>query len=293
MQYRSLSRHQMRVLSFFLAIFATMTFVVAPSEARDRLDDTITCEGCPTFVRVPDSDTTAITHVAKYELTWNQYLVAFDNGVCPLPPLFDRNFRPLRIESDDALFSELRRDYAISNLRPSDVQCYVEWLSARIGMSVRLPTYREWEWIARSGVPNRRYPWGDEEDPTREALVSEYVLEVLRQPHVNRVKDARISHIILGTHVGLFPPTEWGLYDLLGNVPELTSDVMDQSNVGRYREELGIPIRLSRDRSRIIKGQILDRGRSDSWREGISKTSHVSEADNAFSFAAGVRLVLE
>ena len=283
----------MRILSLFLGFFASILFVVAPSQAHERLADTFTCEGCPTFVRVPTSDETKITHVARYELTWNQYLVAFDSGVCPLPPLFDRNYQPLRIETDDALFSELRRDYPISNLRPSDIQCYIEWLTARIGASVRLPTHKEWEWIARSGVPNRRFPWGDEEDPSREALVSEYVLKVLRQPHVNQVKDTRASHIILGTHVGLFPPTEWGLYDLLGNVPELTSDVINQSNVKRYREELGIPIRLSSDRSRIIKGHILDRGRSDFWREGISKTGIVREANNGFSFAAGVRLVLE
>lgn len=283
----------MRVPSFFLAIFATMTFAVTPAEAHERLEASISCEGCPTFVRVPDSHTTAITHVAKYELTWKQYLAAFDNGVCPLPPLFDRNFRPLRIEEDEPLFAELRRDYAIINLRPSDVQCYIQWLSARLGKSVRLPTYREWEWFARSGVPNRRFPWGDDEDPTREALVSELVLDVLSQPHVDRVRDVRFAHIMWGTQVGLFPPTEWGLYDILGNVPELTSDVIDQSNVEKYRDELGIPIKLSRDRSRIIKGQNLSRGPSDAWREGISKTGHVSETDNAFSFPVGVRLVLE
>ncbi|WP_172439069.1 SUMF1/EgtB/PvdO family nonheme iron enzyme [Porphyrobacter sp. TH134] len=276
-----------------IALFATMTFAVAPAEARERLEATISCDGCPTFVRVPDSDTTAITHVAKYELTWNQYLAAFDSGVCPLPPLFDRNFRLLRIERDDPLLAELRRDYAVINLRPSDVQCYIQWLSARLGKSVRLPAYREWEWFARSGVPTRRFPWGDEEDPTREALVSELVLEVLSQSHVDRVKDVRLAHIMWGTQVGLFPPTEWGLYDVLGNVPELTSDVIDQSNVEKYRDELGIPISLSRDRSRIIKGQNLSRFPSDAWREGISKTSHVSEADNAFSFPVGVRLVLE
>lgn len=283
----------MRVPSVLIALFATMTFAVAPAEAHERLDATLSCDGCPTFVRVPDSDTTAITHVAKYELTWNQYLAAFDSGVCPLPPLFDRNFRALRIERDDPLLAELRRDYAVINLRPSDVECYIQWLSARLGKSVRLPNYREWEWFARSGVPNRRFPWGDEEDPTREALVSELVLEVLSQSHVDRVREVRLAHIMWGTQVGLFPPTKWGLYDVLGNVPELTSDVIDQSNVENYRDELGIPIRLSRERSHIIKGHNLSRGPSDAWRDGISKSSHVSEADNAFSFPVGVRLVLE
>lgn len=283
----------MRHLSLFVAILLALTFAVDHAEAHQALEESVTCEGCPTFIKITASDTTTITHVARYELTWNQYLVAVDSGACQMPPLFDRRFQPLKIASDSALFSEFRRDYPISNLRPSDVQCYIDWLSNRIGKTVRLPTYREWEWFARSGVPNRRFPWGEDEDPTREALVRKYVQDVLNQPHVNRVDEVRVSHIILGTRVGLFPPTEWGLYDLMGNVPELTSDVIDLSNVEIYREELGIPIRLQGSPSRIIKGDILLVGGDETWREGISRTSRVREEDNEFSFAAGVRLVLE
>lgn len=282
----------MRDVFFFAATLLSLILAGDRADARDKLEEIITCEGCPTFIRVPTSDSTTITHVAQYELTWNQYLVTFDSGACPLPPMFDRRFQPLAIESDDPLFAEFRRDYAISNLRPSDIQCYVDWLSTQLGRTVRLPSYREWEWFARSGTPNRRFPWGDEEDPTREALAREHIQDVLNQPHVNQVDEVRVSHIILGTHVGLFPPTEWGLYDLLGNVPELTSDVIDPTNVEAYREELGVPIRLNGNQSRIIKGEILT-GRSDYWREGISKTRRVREADDEFSFAAGVRLVLE
>lgn len=292
-QSKPVSRQHMRHLFLFMATLFALASAADRAEAHEPRENGLTCEGCPTFVPVPASDTTPITHVAQYELTWNQYLVAVDSGVCPLPPLFDRRFQPFTIAIDSPLFSEFRRDYAISNLRPSDVQCYIDWLSKRIGATVRLPTYREWEWFARSGAPNRRFPWGNEEDPTREALVRQYVRDVLHQPHVNPVTEVRVSHIILGTHVGLFPPTEWGLYDLLGNVPELTSDVITPANVARYREELDMPIRLRGDQHRIIKGQVLLVGGTESWRAGISHTSLVSEADNAFSFSAGVRLVLE
>lgn len=254
------------------------------------------CDGCPTFVRVPAApdDMRSITHVAKFELTWNQYLVASDAGVCPLPIFTDRRFREIAIDPNSQLFQEFRRDYPVSNLGLEELNCYVEWLDEQTIGQVRLPSYSEWEWFARSGDPYRKYPWGNEEDPTREALSRLEVQDVLNQPGVNRVNNTRVSHIILGTRVGLFPPTEWGLYDVLGNVPELTSDVIVPSNIEVYRERLGIEINpiSQNSRRRIIKGELLE-GRSDNWREGISKTRFVREMDGGFSFTAGVRLVIE
>lgn len=254
------------------------------------------CSGCPIFVRVPEppAGSRKITHVAKFELTWNQYLVAYDAGICPLPSLTDKQFREFQVNPSGELFNELRRDYAISNLGLSELNCYVKWLNAQTGGSVRLPSYLEWEWFARSGHPDRKFPWGNDEDPTREALVREEIRDILSGPDVNRVNNIQLAHIILGTRVGLFPPTEWGLYDVFGNVPELTDDVIEKSNIDVYRKELGVKINPipPNSRLRIIKGELLE-GRSEYWRDGISKIRFVSEVNGRFSFTAGVRLVIE
>ncbi len=47
------------------------------------------CEGCPVFVKVPDAPEPLrrIRYVAKYPLTWRQYLVAVKEKACPVPRL--------------------------------------------------------------------------------------------------------------------------------------------------------------------------------------------------------------
>ncbi len=59
----------------------------------------------------------------------------------------------------------------------ADAVAYCVWLGTRLGRTVRLPTEAEWERAARGGIDGRRYPWGDEIDPSRSNFLPDVGLE--------------------------------------------------------------------------------------------------------------------
>ena len=104
-----------------------------------------------------------------------------------------------------------RRNHPVAWVSWFEAAAYCEWLSDHLGARVRLPTEAEWERAACGGKV-RKYPWGDEIDPSR----------------ANYLPDDAPKRT---TPVGLYPrgASLEGLHDMAGNVWEWCADWWDAS----------------------------------------------------------------
>ena len=79
----------------------------------------------------------------------------------------------------------------------------------------RLPTEGEWEYAARAGKSENKYPWStDELKDSKDCFMANF-----KPGDGNYTED---GHLITA-RVGSFAPNEFGLYDMAGNVAEWTS----------------------------------------------------------------------
>lgn len=151
---------------------------------------------------------------------------------------------------------------------------------------VALPTEMEWEWFARAGKGNSRFPWGNEASSEHEALVGAQVdyKDEIAIPNIYEIRATPA-----GVRVGLFPPNQWGLYDVMGNVREITSDIIS-GKVWRTRHPNEPASKRQIDTDKIvIKGS--DRYSGD-WVGGISQNAYSVVWDGRNSADVGVRFIL-
>ena len=102
-------------------------------------------------------------------------------------------------------------DHPVTHVAWADVVAYAAWAGKET------PTEAEWEYAARGGRPGREFAWGDELNPGGRYMANTWQGEF---PHENLELDG-----YAGTSpVGAFPANDFGLYDMIGNVWEWTSD---------------------------------------------------------------------
>lgn len=148
-------------------------------------------------------------------------------------------------------------DHPVTQVSWNDAKAYADWIGGR------LPTEAEWEFAARGGVGDVPYPWG-----TKEPDDEEYFPCNIWQgkfPDDNRCKDGYKT-----TAPGRsFEPNGYGLYNVVGNVWEWTSDhfrIKSLKKVARQRQE-------SMKGYRVAKGGSFLCHRSYCWRYRISARS--------------------
>lgn len=105
-------------------------------------------------------------------------------------------------------------DHPVVHVVYEDVRAYAAWAGKR------LPTEAEWEFAARGGIEGAAYAWGEELAPRGKMLANYWQGPF---PRSNLCLDGyeRTSP------VRSFPANGYGLYDMIGNVWEWTSDLYE------------------------------------------------------------------
>ena len=134
-------------------------------------------------------------------------------------------------------------DLPVVKVSYADADAFCGWLSGKTGATVRLPTEAEWEYAAASGRDNYRYPWGT--SSPKEAA------------RYNGNDPSGVKTV----GKTAFPPNEFGLHNMSGNVAEWTSDYY--SNDYYKSSPRSNPTGPDRGKERVVRGGSWDRGEDE------------------------------
>lgn len=118
-------------------------------------------------------------------------------------------------------------DHPVVNVSWTDAGKFCEWLSAKTGKKIRLPTEQEWEYACRAST-NTIFFTGD--DPNSLKGYANVADDALRGKLNEQSTDANRAFpfddgSVFTAPVGRFKPNPWGLYDMTGNVYQIVDAV--------------------------------------------------------------------
>jgi len=107
-----------------------------------------------------------------------------------------------------------------------DANAYVQWLAQGTGKPYRLPSEAEWEYAARAGTTTSRYWGNDVDDACEYANAADKSAQSKYQKW--NVIDCDDNYPYTSP-VGSLKPNKFGLYDMLGNVKQMTASCITKS----------------------------------------------------------------
>ena len=107
-----------------------------------------------------------------------------------------------------------KENYPVIFVNRTDVDEYLKWISKMEGRLYRLPTTIEFEYASRGGLQAKKYPWGDK-SPEGKANYAQQSVRSFNQWQ-DFLQPARSNQ-----------PNGYGLYNMAGNVWNLTVNLLD------------------------------------------------------------------
>ena len=168
--------------------------------------------------------------ISRYEVTFDEWNACVNGGGC-------KGYRP-----GDNGWGRGKRP--VTNISYNDAQSYIKWLNAKTGLTYRLPSEAEWEYVARAGQP---LPFSTQAGQSISPRVANFNGEFPYGPNGQKGEYLRKT-----VPVGSYTANSFGVYDIHGNVYEFVSDCYVAGHAGNPGD--GSPRRDGNCDARIIRG---------------------------------------
>jgi formylglycine-generating enzyme required for sulfatase activity len=119
-----------------------------------------------------------------------------------------------------------RASYPVEQVSWNEVQEFISRLNKISKKTYRLPTEAEWEYAARAGTTTVRY-WGNDISCNKAMYANSNQIKTWGECMESIRDQGLLSHFT--APVGSYPPNQFGLHDMLGNVAEWCADWYSES----------------------------------------------------------------